>query len=90
MTDLTPDQTDYAVVRAEIVALLVAARSVNTVITAIYWDVGRCIASLNRLDSIVRHTAKHLIVRLSADLSGESAAPGNLETVPGHALGPPL
>jgi hypothetical protein len=39
MTDLTPNQADYAVVHAEIVALLdaarlAAARSVNAVMTA--------------------------------------------------------
>ena len=53
MTPASPRQTDYAAVHAEIVALLAAARhaaarSVNTVMTASYWEIGRRIVEFEQ------------------------------------------
>ena len=75
MTDLTPSQTDYAAVHAEIVTLLdaarlAAARSVNAVMTATYWDVGRRIVEFEQAGQHRAAYGEALIVRLSGDLSG--------------------
>ena len=72
MTDLTPSQTDYAAVHAEIVALLdaarlAAARSVNAVMTATYWDVGRRIVELEQAGQHRAAYGEALIMRLPVD-----------------------
>lgn len=74
MTELTPNQADYAVVHAEIVVLLDAARfaaacSVNAVMTATYWDVGRRIVEFEQAGQQRAAYGDALIARLSADLS---------------------
>ncbi|MEF8760395.1 MAG: PDDEXK nuclease domain-containing protein [Candidatus Accumulibacter sp. UW25] len=74
MTAPTPDRTDYAVVHADIVALLeaarrAAARSVNAVMTATYWEIGRRIVEFEQGGQERAAYGEALIVRLSADLS---------------------
>jgi hypothetical protein len=49
----TPNQADYAVVHTDIVALLdaarhAAARSVNALMTASYWEIGRRIVEFEQ------------------------------------------
>ena len=74
MTAPTPNPTDYAAVHADIVALLeaarrAAARSVNVVMTATYWEVGRRIVEFEQGGQERAVYGEALIVRLSADLS---------------------
>jgi predicted nuclease of restriction endonuclease-like (RecB) superfamily len=74
LTPVSPDQTDYAAVHADIVALLeaarrAAARSVNAVMTATYWSVGRRIVKFEQGGQERAAYGEALIVRLSADLS---------------------
>lgn len=78
MTDRTtpalPDQADYAAVHADIVALLetarrAAARSVNAVMTATYWAIGRRIVEGEQGGQERAGYGKALLKRLSADLS---------------------
>ena len=78
MTDPTtlasPDQTDYAAVHADIVALLdaarrAAARSVNAVMTATYWAVGRRIVEFEQGGLERAAYGEAMFVRLSADLT---------------------
>ena len=74
MTDLTPNQADYAAVHADIVALLeaarrAAARSVNAVMTATYWAIGQRIVTFEQGGQERAAYGEALIERLSADLS---------------------
>ena len=74
MTAPTPNPTDYALVHADIVALLetarrAAARSVNAVMTATYWEVGRRIVEFEQGGKNRAEYGEALLVRLSADLS---------------------
>ena len=74
MTAPTPNPTDYAAVHADIVALLeaarrAAARSVNAVMTATYWEVGRRIVEFEQGGQERAAYGEALIVRLAADLS---------------------
>jgi predicted nuclease of restriction endonuclease-like (RecB) superfamily len=71
---LSPDRTDYAAVHADIVALLegarrTAARSVNAVMTATYWSVGRRIVEGEQGGQERAAYGEALIKRLGADLS---------------------
>ncbi|WP_017364636.1 PDDEXK nuclease domain-containing protein [Methylococcus capsulatus] len=78
MTDRTPpaisDLADYAAVHADIVALLeaarrAAARSVNAVMTATYWAIGRRIVEGEQGGQARAAYGEALIKRLGADLS---------------------
>ena len=74
MTDLTPNQADYAAIHADIVALLdaarrAAARSVNLVMTAAYWAVGQRIVTFEQGGQEWAAYGEALIERLSSDLS---------------------
>jgi hypothetical protein len=74
MTALTPDSADYGRVRAGIVALLeaarhAAARSVNALMTATYWEIGRRIVEFEQGGQERAAYGEALIERLSADLS---------------------
>ncbi len=76
MTELTPDQGDYSAVRADIIALLdaarqAAARSVNAVMTATYWSVGRRIVEFEQGGQERAAYGAEMIKRLGADLSRE-------------------
>lgn len=74
MTALTPDQTDYAAVHADIVALLeaarrAAARSVNALMTATYWQIGRRIVESEQGGQERAVYGQALIKRLGDDLT---------------------
>lgn len=74
MTALTPNQTDYAVVHEDIVALLdearrAVARSVNALMTATYWEIGRRIVEFEQGGQERAAYGEALIERLAHDLS---------------------
>ena len=87
MTTAPPNHTDYAVVHADIVALLetarrAAARSVNAVMTATYWEVGRRIVEFEQGGQERAAYGLALLKRLSGDLSarfGRGFSERNLE-----------
>ena len=73
-TPESPDSTDYSVVHADIVAVLeaarrAAARSVNAVMTASYWEIGRRIVEFEQGGRGRAEYGKALLKRLSTDLS---------------------
>ena len=68
------DQADYATVHTDIVALLeaarrAAARSVNALMTASYWEIGRRIVEFEQGGKDRADYGQALLKRLSADLS---------------------
>ena len=70
----TPEQADYAAVHASIVALLeaarhAAARSVNALMTASYWEIGRRIVEFEQGGKDRAKYGQALLKRLSADLT---------------------
>lgn len=83
----TQAQSDYAVVHADIVALLdaarrAAARSVNSVMTASYWAIGRRIVECEQGGQERAAYGQGLLRRLSGDLSarfGRGFSERNLE-----------
>lgn len=86
-TPVSSDQTDYAAIHADIVALLeaarhAAARSVNAVMTASYWSVGRRIVEFEQGGQERAAYGEALLKRLSGDLSarfGRGFSERNLE-----------
>jgi predicted nuclease of restriction endonuclease-like (RecB) superfamily len=73
-TPALPDQADYAAVHADIIALLdsarrAAARSVNALMTASYWEIGRRIVEFEQEGKDRAEYGQALLKRLSADLS---------------------
>jgi predicted nuclease of restriction endonuclease-like (RecB) superfamily len=73
MTDLIPAGADYPGIHAGIVALLeaarrTAARSVNALMTATYWEIGRRIVEFEQGGQERAVYGEALIERLSADL----------------------
>lgn len=67
-------QTGYTAVHADIVALLeaarrAAARSVNALMTASYWEIGRRIVEFEQGGKDRAEYGQALLKRLSADLS---------------------
>ena len=69
-----PGQADYAAVHGDIVALLesarlVAARSVNALMTAAYWEIGRRIVEFEQGGKERATYGETMIKRLGADLS---------------------
>ncbi len=83
----TPNQADYAAVHTDIVALLeaarhAAARSVNALMTASYWEIGRRIVEFEQGGKQRAEYGQALLKRLSADLSsrfGRGFSERNLE-----------
>lgn len=74
MSDLIPSTPEYSAVHSEIVLLLdaarrAAARSVNALMTATYWEIGRRIVSLDQGGQDRAAYGEALIERLSADLT---------------------
>ncbi len=78
MTDRTTpvpsDQADYAAVHTDIVALLestrrAAARSVNALMTASYWEIGRRIVEFEQGGQERAEYGEALLLRLASDLS---------------------
>ncbi len=73
-TPATPDQAGYKEVHADIVALLeaarrAAARSVNALMTASYWEIGRRIVEFEQRGTRRAEYGQALLKRLSVDLS---------------------
>jgi predicted nuclease of restriction endonuclease-like (RecB) superfamily len=73
-TPSVPEQADYAAVHADIVALLeaarrAAARSVNAVMTASYWEIGRRIVEGEQGGQERAEYGEALLLRLAEDLS---------------------
>lgn len=74
MSDLIPASPEYSAVHSEIVLLLdsarrVAARSVNALMTATYWEIGRRIVAFGQSRQDRAAYGEALIERLSADLT---------------------
>ena len=74
MSDLIPTSPEYSAVHSEIVVLLdaarrAAARSVNAVMTATYWEVGRRIVVLDQGGQDRAAYGEALIERLADDLT---------------------
>lgn len=71
---MIPDQADYTAIHADIVALLdsarrAAARSVNAVMTATYWEIGRRIVEFEQGGQERATYGEEMIKRLGSDLS---------------------
>ena len=87
MTELVPISPDYSSVHSGIVVLLesarrAAARSVNALMTATYWEIGRRIVEFEQGGQDRATYGEALIKRLSADLSnrfGRGFSARNLE-----------
>ena len=76
MTDLRTDNPDYGAVHGDIIALLetarrTAARSVNALMTATYWKIGRRIVEFEPGGAGRASYGQALLKRLSADLSAQ-------------------
>lgn len=76
MTDLRTDNSDYGAVHGDIIALLetarrTAARSVNALMTATYWKIGRRIVEFEQGGAGRASYGQALLKRLSADLSAQ-------------------
>lgn len=76
MTDLRTDNPDYGAVHGDIIALLetarrTAARSVNALMTATYWKIGRRIVEFEQGGAGRASYGQALLKRLSADLSAQ-------------------
>lgn len=74
MGDMLPDATDYSVVHSDIVHLLesarsAAARNVNALMTATYWEIGRRIVEFEQGGKDRAGYGEVLIKRLAGDLS---------------------
>lgn len=73
ISDLLSDQ-EYGSVLSDVVALMesarrVAARSVNALMTASYWEIGRRIVELEQRGEVRAEYGKRIIERLAIDLS---------------------
>ena len=73
-TPISSDQADYAAVHTDIVALLesarrAAARSVNALMTASYWEIGRRIVEFEQGGQERAEYGETLLVRLATDLT---------------------
>lgn len=86
-TPAKPEQADYAAVHTDIVELLesarrAAARSVNALMTASYWEIGRRIVELDQGGQERAVRGQQLLQRLSKDLCqrfGRGFSVDNLE-----------
>jgi predicted nuclease of restriction endonuclease-like (RecB) superfamily len=87
MTDIVLNSTDYKGIHGDIVAILegsrrAAARSVNAVMTATYWEVGRRVVEFEQGGENRAAYGQALFVRLSGDLTkrfGRGFGVDNLE-----------
>ena len=76
MSELMPSTPEYSAIHSEIVLLLnaarnAAARSVNAVMTATYWEIGRRIVEFEQDGAERAGYGASLLKRLSADLSAK-------------------
>ena len=74
MTDIVPNTTGYDGIRSDIVTLLesarrIAARSVNALMTASYWEIGRRIVEFEQDGQERAAYGEALLLRLAEDLS---------------------
>ncbi len=74
MTELTPDSADYSGIRGDIIALLeaarsAAARSINALMTATYWEIGRRIVEFEQEGETRAAYGQGLLERLASDLT---------------------
>lgn len=98
MSDLIPVGSEFSAIQAEIVRLLeavrrVVARSVNAVMTATYWEIGRRIVDFDQGGQDRAAYGEALIERLSADLSlrfGRGYSRQNLQQMRGFYLAWPI
>jgi hypothetical protein len=89
MTDIVPGSADYSGIHGDIVALLeaarrAAARRVNALMTATYWEIGRRIVEFEQGGQDRAAYGQALLKRLSADLSarfGRGFGVDSLETM---------
>ncbi|SAL74836.1 hypothetical protein AWB69_09249 [Caballeronia udeis] len=87
MTDIVLSSTDYKGIHGDIVAILessrrAAARSVNALMTATYWEVGRRVVEFEQGGENRAAYGQALLVRLSGDLTkrfGRGFGVDNLE-----------
>lgn len=87
MTDIALSSADYKGIRGDIVAILegsrrAAARSVNALMTATYWEVGRRVVEFEQGGENRAAYGQALLVRLSGDLTkrfGRGFGVDNLE-----------
>ena len=87
MTDIVLSSTDYKGIQGDIVAILessrrAAARSVNALMTATYWEVGRRVVEFEQGGENRAAYGQALLVRLSGDLTkrfGRGFGVDNLE-----------
>ena len=87
MTDIVLSSTDYKGVHGDIVAILessrrAAARSVNALMTATYWEIGRRVVEFQQGGENRAAYGQALLVRLSGDLTkrfGRGFGVDNLE-----------
>lgn len=87
MTELTPGNVDYRGIHGDIVSLLesarrAAARSINALMTASYWEIGRRIVEFEQGGEGRAGYGQALLKRLSVDLSarfGRGFSVRNLE-----------
>ena len=86
-TSTLQDQADYAIVHTDIVSLLestrrAAARNVNSLMTASYWEIGRRIVEFEQGGQERAVRGQQLLQRLSKDLGqrfGRGFSVDNLE-----------
>lgn len=74
MTDLAPIDGEYAGIHSDIVALIetarrAAARSINALMTATYWEIGRRIVEFEQRGQERAAYGEAMIKRLGTDLS---------------------
>ena len=74
MTEIIPTSVDFSGIHGDIIALLEAARaatarSVNTLMMATYWEIGRRIVDLEQGGQERAAYGQALLKRLAADLS---------------------
>ena len=84
MSELTPREPDYRGIHGDIVALLenarrAAARSVNALMTASYWEIGRRIVEFEQGGKGRAKYGEALIERLRAQLGAEQRRVGELQ-----------
>jgi predicted nuclease of restriction endonuclease-like (RecB) superfamily len=76
MTKMTPTPENYNNIRSEIVELLktarsAAARNVNSIMTAVYWEIGRRIVNSEQGGAVRASYGDELIKQLANDLSAQ-------------------
>jgi hypothetical protein len=88
MTDIVLSSTDYKGIHGDIVAILessrrAAARSVNALMTATYWEVGRRVVEFEQGGENRAAYGQALLVRLSGDLTIDISVKHDNQLEPG-------